>query len=145
MVQQEAQRLAAAALYQNVLPLVRVLLDKMLRQERNILHAFTQWREMDVDDVETVEKVFPENAALARDLEVAVRRSDEPEVHADLAHSADTHDLPFLQYAQDLGLEERRHIADLIEEHGSAVGLLQKTLLGVLRAGERSLFETEEL
>jgi len=63
-------------------------------------------------------------------------------------------DLPFpphpheglgFQKPEDLRLEERLHISDLIEKNGSPVGQLKKPLLRILGIGEGSLFISEEL
>ena len=145
VLEQDAHGLAADALDQDVLSLGRMLLDKMLCQEGNILHALPERRQMDIDDVQTVKKVFPEGAPLARGLQVAVGRGNEPQVHLELAHAADPHDLAFLQHPQDLGLEQGRNVADLVEEDRAAVGLLQQPLFLILRAGEGALLEAEQL
>src|SRR5262249_20951592 len=49
------------------------------------------------------------------------------------------------QRAQELGLEERRHLADLVEKQRSAVGQLELANLGAHRAGERAFLVAEQL
>jgi hypothetical protein len=65
-----------------------------------------------------------------RDLgrQVAVRRRDDPDVDATVRVSADALELVVLQRAQQLGLERRRELADLVEEDGAAVGNLEPAL-----------------
>src|SRR5262245_24119629 len=54
-------------------------------------------------------------------------------------------DLTLLQHAQQLGLERQRQLADLVEEHGAALGAAQHTGLGLARTGERAAHVAEEL
>ncbi len=50
-----------------------------------------------------------------------------------------------LQHTQELALQGRRHIADLIEEHRPATGQLKQPHLVVTSIGERTAPVTEEL
>src|SRR6202008_560845 len=50
-----------------------------------------------------------------------------------------------LQDAQQLDLRAEVHVADLVEEEGSAFGHLEAPLLAGRRAGERALLVAEEL
>ena len=59
---------------------------------------------------------------LHRFFEVAVGRRDDPHVDADVARAADALERLLLEEAQQLGLQRRRHLADLVEEHRAAVG-----------------------
>ena len=61
------------------------------------------------------------------------------------ARAADALELALLEDAQELGLHQRAHLADLVEEQGAARGLLEAADLGRRRAGEGSLLVTEEL
>ena len=58
---------------------------------------------------------------------------------------ADRNHLALLQHAQQLHLERRRHLADLVEEEGAAAGRREEPLLVPHGAGERSLHVAEEL
>jgi len=53
--------------------------------------------------------------------------------------------LLFLQNPQQLHLNRRRHVADLVQKYGSRVRLLELARLGHLRARERALLVAEEL
>ena len=50
-----------------------------------------------------------------------------------------------LQHAQDLRLRVRAHVADLVEEQGPAVGLLEPADPLLVGAGERALLVSEQL
>ncbi len=63
----------------------------------------------------------------------------------DGAAGAHALDLPALQGAQQLGLQVQRQLADLVEEEGAAVGLLEGALARVGGAGEGALLVAEEL
>ena len=52
---------------------------------------------------------------------------------------------PLCERAQELDLEARRHLADLVEEERAAVGFLEQALLVRGRARERALDVAEEL
>src|SRR5678815_1811539 len=92
-----------------------------------------------------VEEVFAE-AALADHLrEIAVRGGDEARVDGDGLRRADGPDLTALERAQELGLQARRHLADLVEQQRPAMGFLEQPLLVRGRAGEGPLDVAEEL
>ena len=44
--------------------------------------------------------------------------------------AADPAELALLEHAQQLGLEVERQLAELVEEHGAAVGQLERALAG---------------
>ena len=50
-----------------------------------------------------------------------------------------------LERAQQLGLELERQLADLVEEQGAAVGLLERAGARAIGAGEGALFVAEQL
>ena len=62
--------------------------------------------------------------------------------------SADAADAPeglLLEEPQQLGLQRRRHLADLVEKHRAAVGLLEQAALLLPRVGERAALVAEQL
>ena len=50
---------------------------------------------------------------------------DDPHIGADRVVAADRHELALLQHAQEPGLRLERHVADLVQEQGAALGLLE--------------------
>ena len=50
----------------------------MLRKQRNILLTIAQWRQLQRDHIEPVEKIFAEASLRHGLLQVDVRRSDDP-------------------------------------------------------------------
>jgi len=59
--------------------------------------------------------------------------------------AAEALELALLQNAQQLDLHRRRHVADLVQENGAGVGLLELARLGAVCARERALFVAEQL
>ena len=59
------------------------------------------------------------------DLEVAVGGGDDADVDADVLAAAEPRELAVLQHLQQLGLQRRAHLADLVEEHRAVVGELE--------------------
>src|SRR5262249_18614187 len=70
---------------------------------------------------------------------------DDADVDLLFLRAADGTDSAFLQDAEELGLQAQRHLADLVEKQGPAVGELEEAFLIVLGAGERALLVAEEL
>ena len=61
------------------------------------------------------------------------------------ALAADALEVLILQKAQELGLQGRRQVGDLVEENGAAVGRLEPARLVLDRAGERAAHVPEQL
>ncbi len=74
-----------------------------------------------------------------------IGRADQPEVGADHARAADRPEFPLLQQAQQLDLQLRRHLADLVEQQRTAARQLHQPDLVGNRAGERALLVAEQL
>ena len=49
-----------------------------------------------------------------------------------------------LEHAQQLGLRDQRHVADLVEKQRAVVGQLEAAGLAIVRAGERAFFVAED-
>ena len=49
-----------------------------------------------------------------------------------------------LEHAQQLGLRDQRHVADLVEEQRAVVGQLEASRLAIVRAGERAFLVAED-
>src|SRR5207249_7643936 len=101
--------------------------------------------ELHADDVEAVVEVGAELPFLDRGREVAVRGGDDADVDRDRLHAADAQELAMLEYAQQLRLRRRAHLADLVEEERPLVRELELAELLRVRVGERALLVAEEL
>jgi hypothetical protein len=104
-----------------------------------------QRRQPDRDDADAVEEVLAEAALGHQVREVGVRGGDHPGVHRDLPAAAEPLDPVVLQEAEELDLEGRRQLADLVEEEGAAVRRLDAAAALGVGAGEGALLVAEEL
>jgi hypothetical protein len=59
--------------------------------------------------------------------------------------AANTLESLLLEYTQHLGLGGRRHVADLVQEEGAAVALLELADAAAIGTGERALLAAEQL
>ncbi len=103
-----------------------------------VLGARAQRRQLDSDDVEAVEQIFAEDAALDALLEILVRRGDHAHVHLHGRLAANAVELAFREHAQQARLQRRGHVADLVEEQRAAIGLLEAAAALRVGAGERA-------
>ncbi len=90
-------------------------------------------------------RFFPERPLARRLRQVAVRGHDD--AHVDGARLRRTHGphRPVLQHVQQLRLQRRRHLADLVEEQRAAMGLDEQPRALAGGARERSARVTEQL
>ncbi len=51
-----------------------LLTDEMTDEQGNILRTFSEWRQMEIDDIESIEKVFAESPFGHRGLQIGVGR-----------------------------------------------------------------------
>ena len=121
-----------------------VALQEELGQLRDVFGALAQRRQLDRDDVDSIEEVLAEPPFLDRLLEVDVGRGDQPELRLDRFAAADALDLAFLDRAKQLGLEIEPQIADFVEEQRAVRRELELAELLAVRAGERAAFVSEQ-
>ena len=99
------------------------LLDERARQQRDVVLAVTQGRQVDREDVEPIEEVLAKLVRADRLRRHAVRRGDHAHVHLDLRlAAADEAEAAFLQNAEQLGLRVGVHLRNLVQEQSAAVG-----------------------
>ena len=80
------------------------------------------------DDVEAPVEIGAEAAGGDFGGEIAVGAGDDADVDRLGAVRADRQDFALLQRAQQLGLERERHLGDLVEQQGAAVGGAEQAL-----------------
>ncbi len=108
--------------------------QEVLGQRQDVLGPVAQRRQVDVDDVQPVEQVLPEPPFLQPFFQMSVGGGDQANVHPFRLGGPQRADLPFLQHAQQLGLQGERQLSDLVEEDGAAVGLDEQAgLVGAWR------------
>src|SRR5262249_55320311 len=109
-----------------------------------VLGPLPQRRKVDPDHVEPEGQVFAERTAPDFRVEVDVGRRHEPRVGAQRLGSADAMELLVLQHAQELCLDRRREIPDLVEEQRAAARLLEPAHAQAIGAREQAGLLTEE-
>src|SRR5690348_10241014 len=122
-----------------------VAAQEMGDEGRNIFLAVAQWRQTEVDDVETVEQVPAEGAFLYFFGQIAIGGGDDPEIGTSLNEGTDRAELLLLQNAEQLSLQIERKLADFIEEGRAAVGGFDQAGLGANRSGECAFDVPEQL
>ena len=125
--------------------LLAELVEEVLHEQRDVVLALAQRRQLHGDDVQAVEQVLAEPALLHHVAQVDVGRGDDAHVHLDRLDAAEPHELALLNHAQQLGLRVERDVADLVEEDRALVGQLEEALLRIDGAGERALHVSEEV
>ena len=108
--------------------------DEQRGQRQNVFAAFAQRRDVQLHHVQPVKQVLAKSSRLDLLFEVAVRGGEDARVGLDFAIRADALKASVLRHAEQLGLELRRHLADLIEENRAAVRHLEPAdALGIQR------------
>ena len=97
------------------------------------------------NDVQAVEQILAEAPGGDLGLDVPMRGGEDAHVDLDCLLAADALELALLQHAQQLELQARRHVADLVEEQRPLVGQLEAPELPLHRARERALLVAEQL
>ncbi|MNI65794.1 hypothetical protein D3C73_1213170 [compost metagenome] len=108
----------------------------MIGQQRDILGTLIQRRDLQVHHVQTVVQILAEFVFRHRLLQIAVSGGNDANVNVQIAVAAQRAHLALLQYAQQLDLQRKRHIADLVEEQRAAGCRLEQPFPAADRAGK---------
>ncbi|MNZ11188.1 hypothetical protein D3C78_280510 [compost metagenome] len=119
--------------------------DELVDQQRDVFHPLAQRRHLDGEDVEAVVEILAEAAGLDHLFEVLVGGGDDAHVDVLGLVAADPLEGALLQHAQQLDLHLQRHVADLVEEQGAAVGQFEAPCPAGDGTGEGALLMAEEL
>src|SRR5581483_7650768 len=117
----------------------------VLGDYRDVFAAVAQRRQQNRDDIQPVIEIFAEATALHFLLQVLLRRAHEADIDFDRFIAPDALELPLLQDPQQLHLDDRRDLADLIEEERALMRELEPAAPLLHGAGERAFFMTEKL
>jgi hypothetical protein len=119
------------------------LAQKMTRAARG-LKALARQRRAQCQDVEPVVEILAESAVGYGLWQPHVGSRDYADIDVDRLAAADTHDLTFLQEAQQVALQIDGHIADLIEKERAACRVFDLSSGSRASPGERALFIAEQ-
>ena len=100
-------------------------LQEMVDQGRDVFFSLPQGRHCHRHHIEAVKEILPEGALLHPFFQVPVGGADDPHIGVDGLIAAQPLKLPFLEKTQELDLEGRGKLADLVEKEGAAVGLFE--------------------
>ena len=117
----------------------------MFREQSHVFGPLAQRRDVQPHDVQAVEQILAEAAGPHVVLEPAVGRRDDPHVDLPRARAADHRDGLLLHEPQQPRLHVEGQLADLVEEHGAAVGHREPAGGPLLGAGECAALVAEEL
>ena len=110
---------------------------EQLRQRHNVLRAVAQRRQIQRQDVEAIVEIFAEKPFLHQLDQVFLRRADHPHIDVHFMILANAAEGAVVEKAQQLGLHARRHLANFIQQHRAAVGLLEEALLALQRVAKQ--------
>ena len=120
-------------------------LEQRVGDDHDVLRALAQRREGQVHDRETIEEILAEPPRLQLGLQILVGRGDDAGVDAEHLAAPDALELTLLQKAEELDLQRRAHLADLVEEERAAVRQLELALSLRVRAGVGAALVAEQL
>ena len=115
----------------------RISLDQILDEQRDVVGAFAERRDVDGEDVQSIVEVTPKLSGEERSLELAVRRGEHAHVDRNRLGAPDALELSFLQDPEESDLGLCRQLAHLVEEERSTIGQLETAKPSLDRAGER--------
>src|SRR4051812_28408359 len=121
------------------------LVEEIVAEQRDVLGALAQRRDAQRDRVDAEVEILAQPPVAQRGIEIDVGGADQAEVDMHDPVAADRPVLALLENAQQLGLQIRRHLADLVEQQRAALGHLEQAFLVHRRAGERALLVAKEL
>ena len=117
--------------------------QEMLREKRDIAGPLPQWGNPQSHDLQAVVEILSETTFGNLLLEVPIGRRDEPIIDLDQVAAPDPHHLSLFQDPQQLDLELRIELADLVEEERASMGELEFADLACDGPGERALLVAE--
>ncbi len=122
------------------------LLQQRLTEDRQVLQPLAQGRQAQRQDIEAIVQVGPERAGRHHGRQIPAGGGDDPHVHGAQPGRTQGLDFPFLEHAQQLGLEHEGHVAHLVQKQAAAVGELElaRPRLGA-RPGIGSRLDAEQL
>jgi hypothetical protein len=117
----------------------------MAGEQQQVTAALAQRRQAQLDHAQPEQQVLAEGTGGDRRREVAMGGRQHPHVDRHGAAPTERLDHPLLQHPQQLGLRGGRHVADLVQEEGAAIGLPQLAGAVAVGAGEGATQVAEEL
>ena len=92
------------------------MFEKVPREQRDILRAFTEWRQNDRKDVQAVIEIGPEPPLTQSSRKISVRGRNDADVDRHWLRTAYAVHQTVFQYSQEFGLGLQRHLADFVKK-----------------------------
>ncbi len=119
------------------------LLDEVPRKNQHIVTALAERRNLNRKHRETEVEILAELTLPHSLLEIAIGRGHDPHVDAQRLRATHPLELLLFERPEDLRLERKRKIANLVEEERAAMGELEPAWLALCGAGESPLLVAE--
>ena len=100
-------------------------MQEMFEQQQQIVAALAQCRQLDREAVQPVVEIAAKLIVGDHVLQIAIRGGDDAHIGLQRRIAADALEPLLLKNAQHLALDQRRHIADFIQEDRAARALLE--------------------
>ena len=113
------------------------------REAENIFRPFPQWRQLQVNNVETVKQILPKETVLHMLLQITVGGGHGPNIGVPGFVLADAFEFLVFEEAQQFCLERRSDLADLVKKQRAPFRRLDPAGLIAHGTSERSLGVTE--
>lgn len=121
------------------------LIDEFAREEHNIGPAFPQRGNLNTENIQAVEEVFPELPFPDHALKVPVRCRNDAHIRLPGNARPKGTKLLLLQEAQQLRLEVERYFANLVQEYGAPTGGFDDTGAVAISSREGATDRAEHL
>src|SRR5262249_52009352 len=116
----------------------------VLHQERQVVAALAQGRQVDREHAEPIKQVLPKSPVRYERLQITIRGRQQALAGLNRLVAAQSLKALVLKGAKQLALGERRHVADFVEKQRSAGALLEFADALAVGAGERPLLMAEQ-
>src|ERR1043166_8726528 len=117
----------------------------MMRQERDVIASLAQRRYLDRKYVKTIIKIASKSLLIYSLPQICVRSRNQARIGVNGSSTSQPLEFPLLKDSQELGLELKRNVADLVEKYGAAVGQFETPDALRNGAGERAPLVPEQL
>src|SRR6185369_2249959 len=117
----------------------------MIDEQRDVFLALPEWRHRYGENIEPVEKIFPEPAIPDLFHQIPVGCSDDPNISFYGAGTSQSLKFAVLNDPKQLALQVQRHFTDLVKENGAAVSQFKAPDLTGVRPCVCTFFPPEEL
>ena len=116
----------------------------MIGKEGDVVSPFAQGRDEQLDRVDPVKQVLAETAVAYCCVQVGVGRTDQPYIYLCLLGRSEAVYLLLFDHREQLRLEHKRQVPDLIQKERAAGCDLETSRLAFPRIGKRPFFVSEQ-